>query len=450
MEFDLKDDSIRYVLRKRRKELNKSMDDLQDHLISKGTISNIEKAKGKVTPKMIEIYLEKLGLIEDEVIHLANEATKEMNEYYDQLEIIEIIIDRSYLPTAKKQLQKFQFADYYPLTPYICYLQGKICYEEKQYDQAEDYFCHAIKLCHHYRFRPKDNIVAACYAELARCKYSREHLDQAIQLVNLGLDHYDETKQKKGVKYRLLGNKVLFLLRSSQEDQAARLMDKVWPEVEKLDHSYVDYPVLNLYKFRSIILRDQNLFAEALHYCNEGRRIAKSRWSSNIGRYLDFLIIAGSIFLKQKEFQKAYDRFQLTIDSDPDFRSPRRHVEAYTYLGVLFNSKKDWQQASTHLDKAMEIEREHPNPFRLTKLLIVRGNVHYLQGQYSEALPYYQKAAHLSEKYGYKQRQYTALLKLANCFDNLNEKEKFSDCLERKFHLEKELHLKSEVEIYEV
>jgi tetratricopeptide (TPR) repeat protein len=452
MELNLERDSIRYVLRRRRiKELNKSMGDLEDHLISKGSISNIEKAKGNISPKTIEIYLDKLGLSEDEVINVAEAVEEEINEYYEQLEAIEHIIDRGFPKTAKEQLSKFQLDDYHPLTPFIFYLHGRIHYEERDYKRAENKFLYAIDLSvKKYKLNPKDNIVAACYKELASCSYNQNDLNQAIKYVNLGLSKYDESKERKGIKYQLLGNKTMYLVKASQYDQVSRLLDKVWPEVEKLDNNYDDTSMLNLYKFRSIILRDQNLIEDALQCCNKGMRIARNRSNTRIGRYLDFLIISGSIYLKQKEFSKAFERFQLTLNSDIDFRSPRRHVETHTYLGVLFNSKKDWVQAAYHLEEAIRIERNNPDPFRLAKALIVRGNVHYLQNQFSEALSYYQEASRIAQKYGYKQRQYTALLKSADCFDNLDEKEKLRDCLEDMYRIQRELNIKSEAEIYEV
>ncbi|WP_220184236.1 tetratricopeptide repeat protein [Thermoactinomyces mirandus] len=102
------------------------------------------------------------------------------------------------------------------------------------------------------------------------------------------------------------------------------------------------------------------------------------------------------------------------------------------------------------MEKAIKIGRENPDAFRLAKALIVRGNVHYFQNQFSKAIPYYQEAAILFEKNGFKQRQHTALLKLADCFDNVNEKERRLNCLDIMYRLQKELKIKSEVEIYEL
>ncbi|SEM73518.1 tetratricopeptide repeat protein [Lihuaxuella thermophila] len=437
MKINLKDDIIRYVLRRRRKkELNKSTRDIEDFDISKGSVSNIEK-KGNVKPDTLEIYLKKIGLTEDEVIKRAKALEEEMKEVYYQLETIETIIEDGDLKAAKEQLERFQFEEFYPLTPNYFFLQGLICSEEKDIEKAQNKFKQAIKVCKDYALKPRDNIIAACYAELAACSHLQHDLQKAIKYADQGLEAYDETKNKKGIKYKILGNKTMYLLKSSNTDQASRLLDKVWPEVEKLDHGYEDYPVLNLYKFRSTILRDQGHYGEALQCCNKGQKLARRYRSSSKSHYLDFIILSGSIFLLQKEFTKAFERFQLALDSDRDFKSPRRHMDVHTYFGILFTAKKEWPKATMHVEEALKIGKERPDAFRLAKALIVRGNICYSQKQFSEAIPYYQEAASLAERHGYKQRQYTALLKLADCFDNLDEKEKLRDCTETMYRLQK-------------
>lgn len=451
MRFDPKYDIIRYVLiRRRKKELKKSTRDLEDHDISKGTVSNIEKAKGNVKPDTLRIFLNKLNLSEEELVEQAKEVEEEMKEVYYQLDAIESIIEDKYLETAIKELERFKYEEYFLLTPHIYFLRGRICYEEKDYDQAGKKYKKAIDLINKYRFNPKDNIIASCYYELARCSYAQHDLGSALKYVKQGLNNFDPSKEKQGIKYRLLGNQTLYLLKSSKSDQASRLLDKVWPEVENLDNIYDGFSVLNLYKFRTTILRDQGMYEEACNYCDQGLQIAKSHRRSSRSHYLDFIIISGSIYLLQKNFVKAFERFQLAIKLDSDYKSPRRHVDAHTYFGILFNDKKDWNQSTYHLEKAIKIGRENPDAYRLTKALIVRGNVHYLQNQFSKAIPYYQEAAILSEKNGFKQRQHTALLKLADCFDNLNEKERRLNCLDIMYRLQKELKIKSEVEIYEL
>ncbi|MDQ0418151.1 tetratricopeptide (TPR) repeat protein [Croceifilum oryzae] len=449
--IQLEDDIIRYVLKRRRvRELDMKMDDLFDHTISKGSISNIEKARGKVSAKTLEIYLEKLGLKESDVLELAEKARAEIKEVYYQLEAIETIIEFGDLKSAKEQLDKMDFEEYHPLTPFTLYLRGRIFYEERKLERAEKQLELAIKLCtERYNLNPKDNIIASCFSELSKCRYVNGDLHQAIKYVNDGLETYDANKKGEGVKYQLLGNKVMYLLKLSRNDEASKILDTIWSEVSNLDQNYGDYPILNIYKFRSTILRNQNLFTDALQCCDRGLQIARTHRNQK-NHYLDFLIISGSIFLLQKDFTKAFDRFMLVLNSDKEFKSPRRHIDSHTYLGIFYIAHQDWEKATKHLEEALQIGRKHTDAFRMAKTLIVRGNVHYYQGQFMEALVYYKEASRIAEEHGYKQRQYTALLKSADCFDNMKEEIELGYYLIRLYRLQKELNIRSEEEVYEV
>lgn len=306
-------------------------------------------------------------------------------------------------------------------------------------------------MCNQYGLNPEDNIIAACYNRLAACRYFLNDLDKAIDYINQGLAAYDEAKEGKNNlltnnKYNLLANKMMYLWNSSQYDQAASILYEVWPQRSKIDKN--NYALLDFYKFRSIILRNQKMFEAARQCCNEGIDIATSIRSDN--RYLDLMIILGSIYLSEGDFDRAYDRFELVLNADSECKYPRRHIDAHTYLGILFNAKNDWSQATTHLEKAINIARERQDVFRLGKALIIRGNVHLFQEQFSEALPYYQEAENILELNSYKHRQHTALLKLIYCFDKMGRTNEFIESLVKKYRLETELCIKSEVEIYEV
>lgn len=451
MEIDLSSDITRYVLRKRRvNELGKKMSELENYEISKGSISNIENFKNNPHPKTLKIYLDKLGLKIKQVYEMADSVEQEIEEILFHLETIETIIEKQDLKSANHRLKKISLDDFHPLAPFVAYLQGKILYEEKQWNKAEKKFLVAIKLHHTYGITHNKNLISASYKSLASCSYFNNDLSQALKLVDLGLESYDDTQERKGVKYQLLGNKVLYLLKSSEKIKASRLLDKVWDDVKLLDDSYDDYSVLNLYKFRSTILRDEEHYDDALECCKNGTMISRKHWSINISHYLDFLIIAGSVFLKQHDYQKAWDRFELAIDSDQDLRAPRRHVDSYTYLGIMYNAQKKWQEASVHLDKALKIGRQIPDPFRLTKALIVKGNLYFQQKKWDQAILLYQECYSISKSNNFRQRQYSSLLKLADCFANIGDEKQLNFYTTKLYYLQKDLKITWEEDFYEI
>ncbi|SEN74762.1 tetratricopeptide repeat protein [Lihuaxuella thermophila] len=282
---------------------------------------------------------------------------------------------------------------------------------------------------------------------MGNCSYFQNDLEQAIQYINKGLEAYDESKEREQIKYNLFSNKIFYLINSSRSDEAFLILNEIWPLRSKIDKN--NGALLDLYTFRASLFRDRGMNEEAIQVCEEGLKIAKSVRRRN--RYLDLLTILGSIHLYQKDFDTAYDRFHLVLTLDSDFKHPRRHVEAHTWLGILHNSKKEWNLAREHLEKAIQISRETPNVLSCAKALIAMGNLYAFQEQYAEAIPFYQEAADLCEK-RYKHRQYTALLKKAYCFVKMGKTDDadFVDCLKTKLDLEIILRLKSEDEVYEI
>lgn len=185
--------------------------------------------------------------------------------------------------------------------------------------------------------------------------------------------------------------------------------------------------VLDLYKYRSTILRERGDFEQAINICNEGIEIARrNRIQSK--EYLELINILGSIYLKEKKFDLSLQRFEMVFKLDPDFNSPRRHLDAHTYLGMLYSYQNEWNSADYHLTKSIEIGRKVSDIFRLAKALIVQGGCLFNQQKFGEAVPYYQEAVDLSGSHGFKQRQFTALLKLTNCFVMMKKNEEIVKC----------------------
>ncbi|WP_181738337.1 hypothetical protein [Thermoactinomyces mirandus] len=72
--------------------------------------------------------------------------------------------------------------------------------------------------------------------------------------------------------------------------------------------------LLNLYKFRSIILRKTKKYSEAIDVCNQGITIARHNRIQNY--YLDLVTVLGSIYLLQKQIDKAKERFEMVLNYD--------------------------------------------------------------------------------------------------------------------------------------
>ncbi|MRG29847.1 tetratricopeptide repeat protein, partial [Laceyella tengchongensis] len=126
-------------------------------------------------------------------------------------------------------------------------------------------------------------------------------------------------------------------------------------------------------------------------------------------RTYDLILVLGSIYLQQKDFNKANQYFHMVINLDKRFKFPRRHLDAHTYLGVQHSSQHQWGQASDHLDKAIKIGREINDVYRLARALIIRGICELKQENFQDAVPYFLESINLTKESLYKHRQVKAL-----------------------------------------
>lgn len=440
---DLDPSIVRYLMRKVRKEMELRQEDVADEEMSYGTISNIERGVGNVNEKNVYSYLEKLGLTEKRLKKLVTKEEERIDDLTFQLESIESMLNNNKVKQAEKILKNIPLERYHPLSPFYTYLEGR-CYEERRdWQKAEKYYKFAIRLHTQYKLNTKDNIISVCYNELSICSYNQNQLDKAQAYVEKGLNEFDENKEGKSVLYALVSNKVLYLLKSSEYDAAKQTLDEVWSLIPQIDSTRT---ILNLYRFRAMILRKMKKYAEALKICQEGIDIALRNRNQN--RYLELITVMGSIYLLEKKFEKAKQRFQMVLDYDPECEYPRSQLDALTYLSILHSNEKNWTEAEKNIEQAIEIGRNIPDLYRLSKALIVCGNIHLDQSKFEEASSFYREAEELSEKNRYNQRQHTALLQLTYCFAKMKKEEDWNSYMKKLLNLQREINLQSEDEIY--
>ncbi|SEN02819.1 helix-turn-helix domain-containing protein [Lihuaxuella thermophila] len=424
---------ISYAVRKKRNEKGLTQEKLSDNTVSDSTISNLENQEANVKEDKIIHIFEKLGVPKEQIPHHIKEIQTEIESLQFKLEFIESLIEKGDLEGAFERINQISLEDYHPLAAYTFFLKGRYLYRNKEWDKAERQFLHAIKISQRNKIKHKDNILAMCYNELSRCRYNQNDLKEAVSYVDQGLNEVDESLEKNDIKYPLIINKIYYSLRSFQNDQAFQLLNEVWPLIPHIPQTQL---ILDLYKFRAILLRKSQNYSEAIQCCKEGIRLG---YRKNPTRTMDLLLILGSIHLKRNEFKEANEYFQMAVCLDKSFEFPRRHIDAYIYLSILYSAQEEWSEAYKYLNKAIEKGREIKDVFRLTKALLVRGNCHLKQQEYEKAASYFQEAADLSNEHGHRNHQRTAYFKMAQCFGKLGKVEEFSECTKKLFFLQHEI-----------
>jgi tetratricopeptide (TPR) repeat protein len=443
--FEEHADIISYIIRKERSLRGLKLEELADNTVSPSTISNIVNQTVPVKETKIMHILEKLGITKDVLPQRIYTIQQDMGKNQRSLKLIEAMLNGKSLDDAKEKLERFTLEEFHPLYPLVLYFKGYYHYYKREWGNAKRFMHDAMNVCKTLHLNPKPNFLAFCFDFLSSCSYYQNDLQQALTLCEEGLNHLDETIDHRIIKYLLLGEKIIYLEKQGENTQALQLAQKVWTSMSEIKSLHIK---LNLYKSIANLLLKGNHLEEAIHYAQEGFEIAQS---SPRNRFtFDLLMILGLIYLRQQDYETASEYFQTVICLDRNMEFPRRHVDAYTNLAILYNSKQKWALADEYSSKAVNLGRKIKDVYRLTRSLIVRGNFYLFQQQTAESIPLFDEAFTLARANHFKQRQYKALFKLVECHDILGSNEEFVALNTELFYLQKDIDLKGEDDIYEI
>lgn len=436
-------DLISYLIRKERSKRGLRLEDLADKTVSLSTISNIENQTAPVKETKIMHILEKLGITKENLPKRIETETKEIKKYQNSLKLIEAMLNGQSLEEAKEKIEQLTLVDYHPLHPLVLYFQAYYYYYKREYEIAEQTLHQAMNLCKQYHLHPKPNFYPLCFSLLSSCSYYRNNISQALVLIEQGLIRLDETISHFHVKYLLLGNKIIYLEKQGENAQALQFTQQIWDFIQNIESFAVR---LNLYKSRANLLLKENQLKEALLVAQEGFEISQNSPKNRFT--FDFLMILGLIYLRQKDFETARECFHTVICLDKNMEFPRRHVDANTNLAILQISQQDWISAYNYAEKAIEFGRETKDIYRLTRVLIVKGNFYQNQDQIKKAIPIYEEAYSLAKANQFKHRQFKALFHLLECHDILGNDETFINLNKELFYLQREMEWKGDDDIY--
>lgn len=433
---------ITYLAKKTRLENNLIIDAVSNHL-SRSTVSNIEKRRGRTSLKAVAQYLTNLGLNKKQVLQKMKALENEIEDLQFQLELVQIFLDEKKPVDAKNILDNFHFADFHPLTAKVKYLIGRYYYIQDDLQKAKQCFFQAISIYEKNNyFQP--NLLPACYNTLSTCNYYQEKLEEALKYVDIGLHYFDEKHSHSDLKYLLLVNKVLYLIVLGQHELAFKIINQIWDDIHTIEPIKVR---LNFYKFKAQLLKKSRQYDQAIQCAQQGIYIARKNKDRN--RNLALLIVLGTIYLELDNLCKAKTCFHAVI-AFQDFRFPRRLVDGHVYLGILHAKDHNWKEAESHLLIAKKISEEYQVDVRRSiKLLVVYGNIMRQQEKFEQAIKLYNRANRLATEKQLPNLRLDGLFQLLKCYRALNDHVSFNQTNLELFKLQDQLHQQNNINLYE-
>lgn len=406
------------IIRRVRKIKGLRLEDLADEQISPATISNIERGVPHVKQDKLYYLMEKLGISMEQIPELIKGEEEKLQELKTKLISYESLSSMGKHELCLQKLKELEaeIDDSHPYAPDYYYIQGK-CYRHlKKWRQAENAYYQAIRVSQH---TPTDT-EAAAFNELSLCSFYQNDLEQALQYVESGIDAFAGRGNRSQIIYILKRNKGIYLERLGRLGEAMRVVDETWDQLSEIKQVET---TLVFYWLRAELSRRTGVLDQAVEYAQTGLELA--RLNRDFSMMFDFWTVLGSTYIQLKKWERAEHCFDMALqlkDRLPDFDEDK-FIITYTRLGLLYMKFNRNEDAVIAVQKAIAIGERMNDAPHLANALHAMGDYYRLQDDRQEAAAYYRRELELAESHGLHQQTYQAMLRLAECLEEVDKKE---------------------------
>lgn len=399
---------IGQLLKARRESLGKSQKDFADKFLSVSAISRIENGKS-VNPEKVRIYAERLGVSLDQLA-----KKDDVGPILLRLKAIQHGMEMGKHEDANQQLDEMQIGEGHPLKGYWHFLKGFYYRRNKRYGKARSHFQESIKMCDLHPDFEYLNIKMLAYNNLATISYFLNDLDQAIHMVQKAVESFVEGGEREQSIYPMRVNLATYLVKKDRFEEAQQILDDLWTVIDKIKDPET---ILHLYQLKGEILKNTGMPRKAIQYLNEGLELARLMRATS--RALEMWVELGDIYRSLQEDENAEICYSAALNIE-NVKQVNLFIKAHAKLAALQIKKKDWNAAHKSIQKALEMGERCNDELKILDALLVQGDLHMQQQNYTEAIQAYENALKLAKKHQKDKHCEAALLSLILCSKHTN------------------------------
>ena len=392
------------------------LEDLADENISPATISNVERGVPHVGREKALYLIKKLEIDLDRVPEMLQGQQLEQERLEKALFRAECLQDLGDPRLALKKLSKLEIQNSHPFAAYYYYILGRCHRSLRHWAKAERALFNAVRLGD----ESDTNITSAAYTELSLLSYYQNDLETALKYITNGINAFKNNGDRPQFIYLMKRNKAIYLERLGRLGEAINIVHEVWDSLGEMEQIETK---LSFYWLRAELSQRTGAYQEAIQYAEAGLELARFNYQHS--HMFDLWVVLAEVYMKQEDWEQAEECFDLALTLRGKISSSDRNkfVTAYSRLGLLYMKLNRQEEAAAMLEKAIRLGESYDDVPRLTSALQLMGDFYLQQNKREEATVYYRRELEMAQKHHLKKREYQALLRLAQCYENVDEQE---------------------------
>lgn len=425
------------LIRRKRKELGMTLQDLAGPELSVPTISNIERGVTRnVSQHKLDYLLKKMGLSLSELTEVEQEEV-ELEDYFEiKVDQVNALILSGCYDEAENRIKGLEHEEKKKGNPtHICrliFFRGKNYMYQKKYDRAEWEFHNVIRRCEEMDVPSETNLVSETYGNLGYIAYYQNNFNAAIRYTNQALKAFNPKGERPYLRGRQLHNLALYYENIGKANQAYGLTAEAM-EIALDNNDY--YSLISTYILKASIQQSYYSVNDAIETLKEAQKFLHLTNDSKLTSILWNNL--GENYFLVENFDMAEQCFATSIAIKRKHLDDAYLIRAYMFLGKIAAKRGKHAKGKECLNRAIELAKKADNHKDLVESLLSLTNIYLECKEENHGRELLESAFELAKKHSFTKELKEATILLAKLHEK-TDKEKFLKYTGELYELEKE------------
>lgn len=425
------------LIRRKRKEMGLTLQDLAGPQLSVPTISNIERGVTRhISQDKLDYLLNRLGLSLDELKEVAQEE-EELEDFFEiKLDQINSLILNHCYDEAESRLKALEHEERKKGNPtHLCrltFFRGKNFMYQKKYDRAEWEFHNVIRRAKELHVPEETNIISEAYGNLGYISYYQNNFNAAIRYTKQALKTFNPNGERPYLKGRQLHNLALYYERIGKANQAYGLTVEAM-SIAQENNDY--YSLISIYILKAIIQQNYYNVEDAIETLKEAQKFLHLTNDPKLTGILWNNL--GENYFLTENYDMAEQCFKTSLSIKHKHLSSEYLIRTFMFLGQISVKRGLFQKGKEDLHQAVELAEKTANHKYLSEALLMLADIYMELEEKDSAQEVLEKAFDLAKKHGFSKEHKEATVLLAQLHEH-TDNEKFLKYMGELYALEKE------------
>lgn len=417
------------IIRKKRKSLGLTLNDLAGDNISVPTISNIERGVvHNVSQEKINYLLDKLGLDEQAIEQMKQSDAEERKAIEFELSVIRNLIETRVFDIARERILALEkqgvIHHHEGLSAQLQLAKGHLYRRQDQWDRAARAFRRVIQMSREAQLDSKMNLEAEAYCYLAQCALYHDEYEKALSHADKALSALNREGDKPYLEGRIYYDKSVFHYYLEAYAPAYECVQKA----REVSLKAKDMRLVALsYNLEGNILKKQKMYSRATSLFKKAVDICTTHFPDRELASLLFLNM-GDNYYNMKNYKEALRNFEVALDLVKATKDKGMLGLVYSSFAEVYFDQGEYEKAEHFVDQALPLIKNRNNTktiLEYLQFLLVKAKLELRKGEIDAFLSVCEEGIRLAQKSKKFDKQKEFHFILAEYYDTIGNKEKF-------------------------